>query len=142
MTSIERWGKFLLYANQPEKVDYVRTLIKSEEGIMNAQSVLNEISQSDEEWRRERDYIDAVNTELSVRLYAEQQGHADGLAQGIAEGLEKGLAEGRAKGLLQGRAEGDKSAKLEIARNLLARGFSKDETAELTGLSLQELASL
>ena len=33
---------------------------------MNAQSVLNEISQSDEEWRRERDYIDAVNTELSV----------------------------------------------------------------------------
>lgn len=150
LTSIERWGKFLLYANQPEKVDYVRTLIKSEEGIMNAQSVLNEISQSDEEWRRERDYIDAVNTELSVRLYAEQQGHADGLAQGIAEGLEEGLAKGRAEGLekglaeglAQGRAEGDKSAKLEIARNLLARGFSKDETAELTRLSLQELASL
>ena len=46
------------------------------------------------------------------------------------------------EGLAKGRAEGDKSAKLEIARNLLARGFSKDETAELTGLSLQELASL
>ena len=38
LTSIERWGKFLLYANQPEKVDYGRTLSKSEEGIMSAQS--------------------------------------------------------------------------------------------------------
>lgn len=50
---------------------------------MSAQLVLNRISQSEAEQRRERDYIDSVNTELTILLEAQEDVYNDGLQKGI-----------------------------------------------------------
>ena len=51
---------------------------------------------------------------------------------------EKGRAEGRAEGI----AIGVDQAKIEIARRMLAKGFSVPDICEATGLSEAELLSL
>ena len=53
-------------------------------------------------------------------------------------GLEKGLARGRA----DGRAEGHAEAQVEIARKMLAAGMTVEQTAQLTGLAVDEVKEL
>ena len=74
LTHGQRWGKFFLYADQAKKVEYIKKLVQSEEGLMYAQNALNNISQSDAEWRRERDFIDAELTANTIRNQAIKQG--------------------------------------------------------------------
>ncbi|MDJ0840989.1 MAG: hypothetical protein QNK37_31045 [Acidobacteriota bacterium] len=52
--------------------------------------------------------------------------------------LKRGRKEGREQGRKVGRSEGRK----EIALRLLARGFSPEEVAEISGLSLDEINAL
>jgi predicted transposase/invertase (TIGR01784 family) len=51
---------------------------------------------------------------------------------------EQGRMEGEAAGIIKGEAKN----KLEIARNMLAKGFSNDLIMELTGLTSDEIAKL
>jgi len=51
------------------------------------------------------------------------------------EGMKKGMEKGRKEGMEKGRKE----EKLKIARKLHAKGMSKDEIAEMTGLSMNEV---
>ena len=73
---------------------------------------------------------------------AEQRGLKRGLAkgreEGRAEGLAKGLAKGREEGLAKGRAE----ERIEIARNMKAKGLPVDLIAECSGLSPEEISQL
>ena len=62
----------------------------------------------------------------------------DVLNQGIAEGEKRGEKRGIALGEKRGRAE----ALIDTARNMLARGFSIEDTAEIAGLSLDEVRAL
>jgi predicted transposase/invertase (TIGR01784 family) len=62
--------------------------------------------------------------------------------QGRMEGEIKGRMEGEADGIIKGRMEGEAKNKLEIARNMLAKGFSNDLIMELTGLTSDEIAKL
>ena len=55
---------------------------------------------------------------------------------------EKGRAEGREEGRAEGIAIGVDQAKIEIARRMLAKGFSVPDICEATGLSEAELLSL
>ena len=57
-------------------------------------------------------------------------------------GLEKGLARGRAEGLAEGLAEGHAEAQVEIARKMLASGMTVEQTAQLTGLAVDEVKEL
>ena len=79
---------------------------------------------------------------LCVLEGAEQRGLKRGLAkgreEGRAEGLAKGLAKGREEGLAKGRAE----ERIEIARNMKAKGLPVDLIAECSGLSPEEIAKL
>ena len=135
LTAIERWGKFFLYANITEKKDYILKLSREEEGIMNAQTVLNSISQSEEEWRRERGYIDEINNALSARWYAEQQGFASGHEKGLAQGLQQGLE--------KGRSEGAHENAINNARNLLKMNvLTTEQISQATGLTREEVLSL
>ena len=115
LTAVEKWAKFFLYANSKEKADYVKALADSEEGIMYAMEALDSISQSDEEWRRERDYIDAVNTEISIRETA--------LQEGLKQGIEQGARENAIKNAI----------------NFLKEGDSPEKVARCTELSLEEV---
>ncbi len=94
LTHGQRWGKFFLYADRKDKIEYIQKLVQSEEGLMYAQNALCTISQSDAEWRRERDYIDIANTEATIRYEAEQKGYAAGEKRGIQQGEQKKAVEG------------------------------------------------
>jgi len=54
----------------------------------------------------------------------------------------EGLAEGRAEGLAEGREEGERLAKLETARKMLSKGYSKEDISEITGISTGEIEKL
>jgi len=115
------------FLNRKEKADYVKALADSEEGIMYAIKALDSISQSDEEWRRERDYIDAINTELSIRDTAIREGLQQGLQQGIEQGIQQGAHENA----------------IENAKNFLKMNkLSVEDIAQGTGLSVEEVQKL
>ena len=59
---------------------------------MQAQTVLDSISQSDAEWRRDRDYWDAVATENSIRNQARKEGFCEGVRQNAKNFKQKGIA--------------------------------------------------
>ena len=63
-------------------------------------------------------------------------------AEGRAEGLEEGRAEGRAEGLEEGRAKGVEEARKQSAVRMKAKGFPVEDIADITGLSLEEIADL
>lgn len=63
-------------------------------------------------------------------------------AEARAEGLEEGRAEGRAEGLEEGRAEGLEVARRQSAARMKVKGFSAEDIADITGLSLEEIAEL
>jgi len=60
---------------------------------------------------------------LAVRY---EEGHEDGLEAGIEQGLEKGRF----------------NEKLEIARNLLAKGSTFEFVRDITGLDMETIESL
>ena len=43
---------------------------------------------------------------------------------------------------LNGRAEGERAKQLEIAKTLIAKGFEKNEIAEITELSIEEIEKM
>lgn len=61
-----------------------------------------------------------------AKIRAQEEGHAQGLAQGHAEGLAQGHAEGHAEGLAEGRAQG----RAEMAEFLRSKGVSESIIAE------------
>ena len=65
----------------------------------------------------------------SVEAY-EKKLKAESLQQGIEQGLEQGIEQGE-----QARAR-------QVAQKLIDRGFSVSETAELAGLSVEEVRNL
>jgi predicted transposase/invertase (TIGR01784 family) len=56
----------------------------------------------------------------------------------LEEGKQMGLEEGKQMGLEEGKYH----EKLSIARNLLSLGFSMEQIAQATGLSLQQVENL
>ncbi|WP_211317672.1 hypothetical protein [Edaphovirga cremea] len=69
-----------------------------------------------------------------LRLEGEQRGIQKGRMEGMQLGELKGREVGREEGLLLG--------KLDVARNLLKMGMSRDAVLEATGLSEDELAQI
>ena len=122
LTTVEKWAKFFLYSNRKEKQEYLKLLVETEAGIMNAQESLDSISQSEAEWIRETAYWDAVSNRKTIIGTAERRG----LKQGMEKGLQQGIQQ----------------TKIETARNFKANGVSTDIIAKCTGLSMEEVESL
>ena len=86
LTKLEKWGLFLSYADDETKKDYISSLIKSEEGIMNANNALSTVSQDDINWARENTIFKSIR-DYNTGLYnARQEGIEFGLKQGLEEG--------------------------------------------------------
>ena len=132
LTHSQRWGKFLVYADDKTKQEYLKLLAEEEAGIMYAQTVLNTISQSDAEWRRERDYIDIANTEATIRYEAEQKGYAAGEKRGYAAGEKQGFAAGEKRGIQQGIQQ----SSLNLAKKYMAMGHTAQEAADFTEIDV------
>ena len=114
---------------------------------MYAQRTLDSISQSDAEWRRERDYIDAINTEITIRRTAEHRGHEKGMKKGFQQGMQQGIQQGIQQGLQQGLQKGIqhgahenavKNAMSFLAMNVL----TIEQISQGTGLSVEEVEEI
>ena len=57
----------------------------------------------------------------------------------INEGKEEGKKEGLNEGIKKGREEGLKEKSIEIARNMLKKGYKIEDIAEISGLSKEEI---
>ena len=55
---------------------------------------------------------------------------------------EKGRREGHQEGFLEGRQEGETEERMKIARAMKSKGFSAEEIASITGLSIEETRHL
>lgn len=166
LTNIEKWGKFLIDADDQSMKDYVSKIAKSEEGIMNATQILQGLNTDYSMWTAQERHDNAIRErELLKRETMRQlekslrEGHEKGLQEGIREGRTQGLQEGRQEGLKEGLKEGMKEGKkqglqqglqqgshekaIETAKNLLALGLgTTEQIAQATGLSQSEISKL
>ena len=130
MTSVERWAKYFRNAADESKQDLIQELTKYEEGIMDAQAVLNRISTNDAMWVQQKHYYDAIARENTI------------ISENYEKGLNKGLAQGRSEGIALGRAEGSHAKAIETAHNLIKFGMSIAQISEATGLTITEIKQL
>ena len=70
------------------------------------------------------------------------EGYEKGITIGLTTGREEGISIGLERGRATGREEGAYQNKLETARRLVARGFSAEDIADLTGLDLLQIEEL
>lgn len=130
--ALDIWAAFLtkhelLVANQlPRELD--------NPNLQKALTVLEVMSFTEEERRVYEDRLSWLRFEASALKKSEEKGHAQGLEQGREEGIKIGET--------KGREEGEISGKIEVARKLLARGYSPPEVAQVTGLNQEELKKL
>jgi predicted transposase/invertase (TIGR01784 family) len=72
----------------------------------------------------------------------EQRGMEQGMQIGEQRGMEQGMQIGEQRGMEQGMEQGEKQKARAIARTLLARGMDRAQVADITALSLDEIAAL
>lgn len=118
-------------------------------GLQEAKKKLEYMAMS----QKEKDaYFEHLNDQMiqnDVMDTARAEGLAEGRAEGLAEGRAEGLAEGRAEGLAEGHAEGRAEGLAEgraeertlLIKRMISRGRSKEEIADMLGLSLEEIDS-
>lgn len=114
LTPVQMWGKFFLYASNPEKKDFITKLAEINRGIKMAVTVLKNISQDEINWYHETRYWMHVSDEKTM----------------IYEAKRKGIDEGK------------KETYLEVAKNALKAGLSTEQISKITGLSAEEINKL
>ena len=62
--------------------------------------------------------------------------------EAFEKGVSKGLQQGIQQGIQQGVSQGEYQAKIETAKNLVAKKISIDIIAECTGLSVEVINNL
>jgi predicted transposase YdaD len=73
---------------------------------------------------------------------AENKGIAKGLAKGRAEGEKIGIEKGEKIGIEKGEKIGMEKERKANARKMKEKGLSAEDIADVTGLSIEEIASL
>lgn len=119
LTSVEKWSKFFLYSKDPEKREELTNMALTDEGIMNAESVLTDISRNDSAWIAETQYWTAISDEKTIIANAEERGMKKGIEQG------------------------SKTKAIETAKKLLEINvLSVEAIADVVGLSADEVREL
>ena len=70
------------------------------------------------------------------------KGREDGLQAGLLAGIQQGIEQGIERGIERGIEQGAYQNKLEIAQKLIARGYSLEEIADVSGLTIYQVQSL
>ena len=101
-----------------------------------------EIARFNEEKREQ--YEHDMRTELdwhNIEMTAEERGRQDGLKEGLEKGIEQGQKEGREEGLKEGLEKGQMNERKLIIQTMLAKGFSPEQIAEMTGIAIDDIQS-
>ena len=75
------------------------------------------------------------DTAMAVK---QEEAYAEGISIGLEHGIERGLEQGRLEGLERGAYQ----KALETAKKLLLRGYSSEDIADLSGLTLSQVQEL
>ena len=134
LTSVEKWCIFFLCADNKEYRSLIDELARNEEGIMEAQKVLSQISDDELNWRRQTAYYDRLSHEATIRGEADEKGYQRGYESGKKEGYNVGYDSGIEKGARENA--------IKNALNMLKEGDSPEKVARCTGLSLEEVQKL
>lgn len=67
LTNVQKWGKFFVDTDKPNRMQYMLEIAESEVGIMQAQNTLVNLNQSYSQWTAEEARF---NAELDRRMYA------------------------------------------------------------------------
>jgi len=123
--SLDLWVTFLTKQNLLNKENLPKELDNPE--IKKALDVIKVMSLNVEEREAYEDHLKWMRIQVDTldKMFVD----------GKIEGLTEGLAEGEAKGL----AKGEMKSKLEIAKNLIAKGFDEKSILEITGLNSSEI---
>jgi predicted transposase/invertase (TIGR01784 family) len=94
----------------------------------------------DEEMLRELAKQYAKESEVIMELMPAWM--RQGYEKGLEEGLEKGIEQGIEKGFEKGIEQGTLIERRQIARRLLSKGFTLEEIADMTQLSIEEIKKI
>ncbi len=122
LTPVQMWGKFFLYANKPDKSDFVEKLAEQNRGIKMAVTVLKNISQDEMNWYHETRYWMHVSDEKTMVEEAKRKGREEGIVEGKKEGKAEGIS--------------------QVAQNAIKAGLPAEQIATITGLSVEEINKL
>ena len=136
-TTLDEWIYFLKNEEVPEGFNA--------RGLQKAREQLDIMKLPEEERLAYNRYVDDLHYQASMVESSYGIGHLNGREKGIEEGLEVGRKEGIEEGLEVGRKEGieegRKEGALQVALQLVTRGMTIREAAELAGVDVQKLKS-
>ena len=118
LTPIDKWGLFFSYVDKEEYADYISELVRSEKGIMAAESIVKNMSEADDNWFVQNSRFIYERDRNTLIHNAEKRGREEGLQQGA-----------------------QKKA-IETANNMLKKKYSVSDISEITGLSLESVIEL
>ena len=157
----EKWYYYLKHAPSTTPEEYDK-LVKDFPALQRAYDELKQFSWSKEDLTRYEEITKHDRDNASAWLAQRQKGKAEGIEEGLKKGLKegekkgrkkgleegekkgikKGLEEGEKKGIKKGRLEGREEEKLEIAKQMLAKGLDIEFICQMTGMSKTKLNAL
>ena len=141
----EKWAYFFKLAHQSSLKD-IEHLAEEAPAMRRAFEAIDQASWNEAELNSyeemEKTLLDNAVVEATkiakAEAKAEARGEARGVEKGREEGMEKGMEKGREEGMEKGKAERD----VEIAKSMLREGYSAEQIARITGLSISQIEAL
>jgi hypothetical protein len=94
LNPVEKWCKFFIDADNPDKQEYINRLTAAEGGIMEAKKTLDRISSDWVFWKQEFDRKVTERDRNTELHYAQKEVRETGMREGIQEGRQKGMQQG------------------------------------------------
>ena len=129
----EKWCIYLKYRHAKHAAGLIEDLCRKESGIMKAETVLRRVSRDEEQWAQQLFREKAAMDYRSGMGAARDEGRTIGRQEGIVIGYDQARLEYEAK------AEQDK---LEIAQDLLNKGWTVEEAAQTAKVPLEKVRRL
>ena len=101
LSKLEKWGLFLSYADSEEHAGYIRELVDSEGGLMNARSSLLTVSQDEINWARQNSIYIAQHDYNDGLYNAEKRGERKRALEAARNALAMGLTASQAAQISQ-----------------------------------------
>ncbi len=85
LTPLEKWGLFFSYVDHEDKRDYIKSIVESEQGIMEADKMVQKMSDSDDNWFVQNSLWIAERDRTASLEIAKKKGLEEGIQQGIQQ---------------------------------------------------------
>lgn len=135
------WLMMLSAADVQRKRVDEEMLVELEEWAMNIEEIKDALIEWENLSAKKKNHVEyeARLKELRDLLNNYKGYHRMGKEEGLEEGIEKGIKQGKEQGMQEGLEKGIGLGIQTVAKNMLEKGKSISEIAELTGLTENEI---